>query len=219
MRFLVVDGHPSHGRALGATLVRLGHSAWVVSYPKEVPESLSVQDIDAVIASIESPSICGMALAQQIADRAPGLPIAFSAGSLENPTRLFQASHIGPILPGRWTPRDVERLIDEIVARTQRQFAEGTAEPRPRRVNLSCSTWDKVARLARSRARVRIRGNYVLQDGDEVQVSLSLPDEIVLAVDGRVINAQRNSSYIELTGLHGALSSHLLDLALERNRG
>lgn len=197
-------------------MVRLGHDAVVVSYVGEVPESMGVDDIDAVIAAIESETIGGLELAAEIATRAPGLPIAFTAGRVVDASLLFQASQVGPVLPSRWTSGDVQRLIEALSARTHSSFAEGTPQPRRRKVNVSCSCWEKVARLCSGRARICVRGNYVLENGDRVRVALSLPDEITLSVDARVIERRNDASYIELTGLDDELSDSLLGLARER---
>lgn len=219
MRFLVVDGNPSEGRALGSTLVRLGHEAWVVSEVDQVPESMSVQDIDAVIAAIVTASIGGLDIAREIAARAPGLPIAFTAGTVLDPATLFHASQIGPVLPSRWNENDVERVIDEVVHRIGMAFAEGTPRPRPRKVSVSCSSWAKVEKLCRGSARICVRGRYVLSDGDQVRVALALPDEITLSVEATVIEQRNDASFIELTGLSGELSNNLLGLVRERSTG
>src|SRR4029450_3069378 len=103
-----------------------GHRVLVVAYVGEVPESLGVDAIDAVLVGIETPSISGIELAKEMSLRAPRLPIGFLASDATDPALIDHAAHVGPVLPVRWTEAHV-RAVVELFENWQERSGAGPA--------------------------------------------------------------------------------------------
>jgi hypothetical protein len=128
-------------------------------------------------------------------------------------------------LPAWWTEQDLAVVIETFERHNALRLptaestlvAAGTLQAqRRRRVNVTCRSWDKLAKLCHGHARISVKARHGLSPGEAVSVSLKIPDEIVLAICGEVKHIRGEIAFIHLTGMTSELSSQLLLLCQDR---
>ena len=231
MRLLVVDNGKLVAARLGQALRASGHEAILASGLGQAIEAARNLAIDAVVVDVVLPSMSGVELAEALWLFDRDIPIAFRQCGQDSEL-IAQAAALGPLLPARWTPADLERVVADLERRRPCSTEPDEHRARDawllvpmrkivRKINVSCRTWEQVEKLCDQRDAgkdfLTLRGAHEIEPEDRLTVALRLPGGLNISIAAQVTSTRREGKervhVIHLVGFTPQRCAHLRAMA------